>query len=106
MRTKLKGVGMKVNGTGIPGTPAAGQVAETRQVDEVAQSAAPSASRGAAGGQLQSTTLQPALAALDQMPDIDQAKVAALRDALARGEMPFNAAKLAALIETHHRSRD
>lgn len=97
---------MKINGIGIPAAPAGGQVAETRQTDEATQSAAPLTGRIAAGGQLQSTALQPARAALEQMPDIDQAKVAALRDALARGEMPFNAAKLAALIASHHRPVD
>lgn len=58
-----------------------------------------------AGGDLQSAVLQPALAALGQMPEIDQAKVAALREAIARGEIPFDAAKLAGLIQRHHGSR-
>jgi negative regulator of flagellin synthesis FlgM len=48
--------------------------------------------------------LQPALAALAALPEIDHEKVAALRDALARGELPFDAGKLAALIESYHRA--
>jgi len=51
---------------------------------------------------LQSAVLQPALAAMREMPDIDHAKVAALRDALAKGEMPFNASRLAGLIQRFH----
>jgi negative regulator of flagellin synthesis FlgM len=38
------------------------------------------------------------------MPDIDHAKVAALRDALAKGELPFDANKLAGLIQRFHGS--
>jgi negative regulator of flagellin synthesis FlgM len=44
------------------------------------------------------------MAAMNEMPDIDQEKVAALKTALERGELPFNPAKLAALIERYHRS--
>lgn len=51
---------------------------------------------------LQSAVLQPALAALRALPDIDHERVAALRDALARGELPFDAARLAGLIERFH----
>ena len=51
---------------------------------------------------LQSAVLQPALAAMREMPDIDHAKVAALRDALAKGEIPFNASRLAGLIQRFH----
>lgn len=53
---------------------------------------------------LQSSVLQPAMAAMNEMPDIDQEKVAALKTALERGELPFNPAKLAALIDRYHRS--
>lgn len=53
---------------------------------------------------LQSAVLQPAMAALRELPDIDQEKVATLKAALERGELPFNPAKLAALIDRYHRS--
>jgi negative regulator of flagellin synthesis FlgM len=53
---------------------------------------------------LQSTVLQPAMAAIRELPDIDNEKVSALKAALERGELPFNPAKLAALIERYHRS--
>jgi negative regulator of flagellin synthesis FlgM len=53
---------------------------------------------------LQSSVLRPAMAALKQLPEIDQDKVAALKTALERGELPVNPAKLAALIERYHRS--
>lgn len=65
--------------------------------------AAPAPAGGAAPA-LQSAVLQPALAALRAMPEIDQAKVAALRDALAKGELPFDPAKLAGLIQRFHGS--
>ena len=37
-----------------------------------------------------------------EMPAIDEAKVAALRDALAKGELPFDPARLAGLIQRFH----
>lgn len=52
---------------------------------------------------LQSSVLQPAMAALNEMPEIDQEKVTALKTALERGELPFDPAKLATLIERYHR---
>ena len=72
--------------------------------------AAPEASREAPQGStpastLQSAVLQPALAALHAMPELDHARVAALRDALAKGELPFDAAKLAGLIQRFHGGR-
>jgi len=40
--------------------------------------------------------------ALANMPEIDLAKVAAVRDALAKGEITFDAGKLAGLIARYH----
>lgn len=51
---------------------------------------------------LQSAVMQPALQAMAAMPEIDQAKVDMLRDALAKGELPFDPAKLAGLIQRFH----
>lgn len=51
---------------------------------------------------LQSEVLQPAMAALAAMPDIDHERVAQLRDALAKGELPFDPARLAGLITRFH----
>lgn len=50
----------------------------------------------------QSAVLESAQAALHGLPEIDEAKVAALRDALARGEVRFDAGKLAGLIQRYH----
>jgi negative regulator of flagellin synthesis FlgM len=48
--------------------------------------------------------MQPALQAMRDMPEIDQEKVDMLRDALAKGELPFDPAKLAGLIQRFHGS--
>jgi negative regulator of flagellin synthesis FlgM len=64
----------------------------------------PTTTAPSATAKLQSSVLQPAMAAMNEMPEIDQEKVAALKTALERGELPFNPAKLAALIERYHRS--
>lgn len=84
-------------GTPMIETPALQRFDET-------EAAAPAAAAPAAAEQLQSAVLQPALAALRAMPDIDHAKVAALRDALAKGELPFDPARLAGLVQRFHGS--
>jgi negative regulator of flagellin synthesis FlgM len=69
----------------------------------LADSAAPEAAPAAAAAPLQSAVLQPALAALRAMPnDVDQERVDELRNALARGELPFDPARLAGLIARFH----
>lgn len=82
--------------SGMPG------VVTTQTVTETAPSEAPRAAAPAAGAALQSAVLQPALAAMKDMPDFDHAKVAMLRDALAKGELPFDAGKLAGMIQRFH----
>jgi negative regulator of flagellin synthesis FlgM len=49
--------------------------------------------------------LQPAADALSAMPDFDAVRVAELREALARGELPFDAGRLAGLIQKFHSGR-
>lgn len=95
---------MKIAGTpGLTGPLAAAPAAQVQAA--APEAAATGAVTAPAAGQLQSSVLQPAMAALREMPDIDHAKVEALRDALARGELPFNAGRLAGLIERFHGSR-
>ncbi|MFA9218216.1 MAG: flagellar biosynthesis anti-sigma factor FlgM [Sphingomonadaceae bacterium] len=53
---------------------------------------------------LQSAVLQPALQAMKAMPEMDQQRIDLLRDALAKGELPFDPAKLAGLIQRFHGS--
>jgi negative regulator of flagellin synthesis FlgM len=89
-----------VSGIPTPGVAAATPVSEAARTDAATPA---TASRPAGGDALQSAALQPALDALRQLPDVDHAKVAALRDALAKGDLPFDPAKLAALIERYHR---
>jgi negative regulator of flagellin synthesis FlgM len=76
-------------------------------VQRVADSApveAAEALPAAAPAPLQSAVMQPALQAMRDMPEIDQEKVDMLRDALAKGELPFDPAKLAGLIQRFHGS--
>ncbi|GGC74560.1 flagellar biosynthesis anti-sigma factor FlgM [Undibacterium terreum] len=92
-------------GTGSIGATAVNRPEETAASEAVSGNSAATVSAtpaAAADAPLQSAVLQPALAAMRDMPDIDHAKVAALRDALAKGEMPFNASKLAGLIQRFH----
>ena len=77
------------------------RVAEPAAADaaEAVASAAP-----AAQAPLQSAVMQPALQAMREMPEIDQEKIDMLRNALAKGELPFDPAKLAGLIQRFHGS--
>ena len=88
---------MKITGTGAPVlTPAIGGASTA---------AAPAASANAAPAALESEVLQPATQALRAMPDFDAARVAELRDALAKGELPFDPARLAGMIQRFHGGR-
>ncbi len=89
---------MKITGA-ITSTVSIGTQQVTVQAPAEAQ--APSAAAPA----LQSSVLQPAAEALRAMPDFDAARVAELRDQLAKGELPFDASRLAGLIQRFHGGR-
>ena len=90
---------MKITGTGAPTlTPALGGATAAPAP------AAPAAATESSAA-LQSSVLQPATRALAAMPDFDAARVAELRDALAKGELPFDPARLAGLIQRFHGGR-
>jgi negative regulator of flagellin synthesis FlgM len=93
---------MRIAATGTTHAPAVERVPEPAAADAAAPAAV---STSAASVPRQSDVLQPALAALRAMPEIDHAKVAELRDALARGEVRFDAARLAGLIQRFHGGR-
>ena len=83
--------------TTTPGAPVQ-SVSDAAPADSARPAAAPAAQR-----ELESAVLQPALQALKEMGDIDHERVAQLRDALAKGELPFNDGKLAGLIQRFHK---
>jgi negative regulator of flagellin synthesis FlgM len=88
---------MKITGASTPSitiTPQAGGPA-----------AAPAVVPSVASEALESAVLQPAQSALKALPDFDAAKVAELRDALQKGELPFDAGRLAGLIQRFHGSQ-
>lgn len=92
----------------ISSGPTGGAVRSTAvaPAEAVAENASAAAAGGgsSAGAELQSAVLQPAIAALRAMPDIDHERVAMLRDALAKGELPFDPSKIAGLIQRFHGS--
>ena len=70
---------------------------------QVGGNAAPApAAAPAAAAPLESAVLQPAQEALRALPDFDAGRVAELRDALSKGELPFDAGRLAGLIQRFH----
>ena len=79
--------------------PTAAAVSESAEKSQV-----PAAVAGGAEA-LQSAVLQPAQASLNALPDIDMQRVAELREALAAGKLPFDAGKLAGLIDRYHGGR-
>ena len=89
---------MKITGVSTPSiqiTPQAGGAAAATPV-------AVSASASASAAPLESAVLQPAQSALRALPDFDAGRVAELRDALSKGELPFDAGRLAGLIQRFH----
>ena len=94
---------MKITGT-ITSTVNVGAQAVTVAAPAEAPAAAASARAAAphSSTPLQSGVLQPAAEALRAMPDFDAARVAELRDALAKGELPFDPGRLAGLIQRFH----
>jgi negative regulator of flagellin synthesis FlgM len=87
---------MRISGS-TPGTPVQ-TVADSSPAEAARPASAPAAQR-----ELESAVLQPAMQALKEMGEIDHERVAQLRDALAKGELPFDAGKLAGLIQRFHR---
>jgi len=84
---------MKISGTSVSTVTPAGTT-----VSAPVQAEAPATPAAA----LQSDVLKPAADALSALPDFDAARVAELRAALARGELPFDAGRLAGLIQKFH----
>jgi negative regulator of flagellin synthesis FlgM len=91
--------------------PSVGSLPETSTVTTVSTAVAPAktvaattSSPAAAAPPLESAILGAALAAMQELPEIDQVKVATLRNALEHGQIPFDASKLAALIDRYHRT--
>jgi len=90
---------MKITGASTPA------VTVSPQVGGAAPAPAPAPAPVAAAAALESSVLQPAQNALRALPDFDAAKVAELRDALAKGELPFDSGRLAGLIQRFHGSK-
>ena len=90
---------MKITGVSTPSISIAPQAGSGAVA---APAPAPSA---AASAPLESAVLQPAQQALRALPDFDAARVAELRDALAKGDLPFDAGRLAGLIQRFHGSQ-
>jgi negative regulator of flagellin synthesis FlgM len=100
IQSKTRGQRMKITGASTPSITIAPQAG--------APAAAPAAAPvtpAIANEALESSVLQPAQSALKALPDFDAAKVAELRDALSKGELPFDAGRLAGLIQRFHGSQ-
>lgn len=93
---------MRIANTGLPETAGAAASTPVAPIQEAPETTSAGAANMSAPGALQSAALAPARTALNEMPEIDQAKVAAVRDALAKGEIAFDAGKLAGLIARYH----
>ena len=88
----------------VPLTPPTAATSAVRPAGGAGSPATPArASSGSAD--LQSGALQPAMAAMRERPELDEARVSELRDALARGDIGFDASKLAGLISRYHGPR-
>ena len=95
---------MNVSPLGKAGAVTAAQTDRLAGSHRVAASAAsvvaPEVSVGA-----DTVSLQAAQAEMAQMPEVDAARVAEIKSALARGEISFDPQKLAQLVVRHHGGR-
>ncbi|WP_307188905.1 flagellar biosynthesis anti-sigma factor FlgM [Massilia sp. KIM] len=96
IQSKTRASRMKITGTTVSTVNVGGQSVAAPVQQEAPQASAPA---------LQSEVLKPAAEALGSLPDFDAARVAELRDQLARGELPFDPARLAGLIQKFHGGR-
>jgi negative regulator of flagellin synthesis FlgM len=99
METRTRGLRMKITSTGTPATTPAAPAAPAPAAT------VPQAAQASGGASAAGTLLAAARAQLQQMPEVDAARVAEIRAALERGEIGFDAAKLAQLIERYHGGR-
>ncbi|XAH22439.1 flagellar biosynthesis anti-sigma factor FlgM [Xylophilus sp. GW821-FHT01B05] len=79
-------------------------IAPVADVGTSAAAAAASPATAVESPDSQSAVLKPALAAMDALPAVNQARVAEIRDALMRGDLPFDAGRLASLVQRYHGS--
>lgn len=94
---------MKISGTTTSTVNVGAQpVAATAPAEAPAAAVTARAAASHSAMALESEVLQPAAQALRAMPDFDAARVAELRDALAKGELPFDPGRLAGLIQRFH----
>jgi chemotaxis protein MotB len=100
IQSKTRGPRMKITGASTPSVTIAPQAG-----GPAAAPAAPVVVPASASEALESSVLQPAQSALKALPDFDAEKVAELRDALSKGELPFDAGRLAGLIQRFHGSQ-
>jgi negative regulator of flagellin synthesis FlgM len=99
IQSKTRGSRMKITGASTP------IIAPQTGGAVAAPVAVPVTAPERANDVLESSVLQPAQGALKALPDFDAARVAELRDALAKGELPFDAGRLAGLIQRFHGSQ-
>jgi negative regulator of flagellin synthesis FlgM len=106
IQSKTRGQRMKITGASTPAVTISPQPGTASIAGSAATAAAPApAAASVAADTLESSVLQPAQAALRALPDFDAAKVAELRDALSKGELPFDSGRLAGLIQRFHGSK-
>ena len=96
---------MKITGVSTPSISIAAGAGAVSAAAPSAASSFSSVSAPGAGEALESAVLQPAQQALRALPDFDAARVAELRDALSKGQLPFDAGRLAGLIQRFHGSK-
>jgi len=94
---------MRINSS--TGQPEIRETGGPAQSEAAAKPAAATATAGNAPAPLQSDALKPAREALAALPEVDAAKVAEIKAALADGRIAFDAGKLAGLIQRYHGGR-
>ena len=96
---------MKVTSLGPAGEIRSGGQTQTQSAARLAASAASVVAPDQVHVGEQTEQVQAAQAAIAAMPEIDAQRVADIKAALARGEIAFDAQKIAGLVVRHHGGR-
>lgn len=96
---------MKLSTVSSPGIAAAAPSGEAHAASRLGATISTVVAPDAVHVGAQAERVQAARAQLASMPEVDAARVAEIKDALARGEIGFDAQKIAGMVVRHHGGR-
>lgn len=103
--SKIRGSKMKLSNVNAPRAVATSGAADVSAASALGAAVSSVVAPDAVHVGAQTERVQAAQAQLAAMPEVDAARVAEIKAALARGDIPFDAQKIAGLVVRHHGGR-